>query len=65
MSIHDLIEKGDNTGILELLDNEDVISKRDKEGRTALDLSVLMGKSDITTMLLEKGGDANMANSSG
>lgn len=64
----ELIEKGDKERISELLEGGECngwLAERDREGRTALDTSVLMGRSDILSLLLDKGADPNSTNPSG
>ena len=41
------------------------LNARDKHGRTPLSLAALLGRDEITRVLVEKGADVNLANSSG
>ena len=64
----ELIEKGDKEGVSELLEGGECngcLSELNKEGRNPLDLSVVLGRSDIVSILLEKGADPTTANPSG
>lgn len=64
----ELIEKGDREGVSELLEGGEYIgclSALDKEGQTPLGLSVLLGRKDIVSILLEKGADPTTASPSG
>ena len=64
-SVFDLVESGSREELLERLDGDGWDPKeRDKHGRTALDLAVVLGRVELTNLLLEKGSDVNLTNSS-
>lgn len=48
-----------------LLEGEANLQLKDSSGRTPLTLAALLGQDDVITMLLNKGADINLTNSSG
>ena len=59
------IESGDPENCASVLEGEVNLSKRNRDGKTPLEMSVLLGKDELVELLLQKGANPNQANPSG
>ena len=64
-TLFEAIESADPESCASVLEGEVNLSKRNKDGKTPLELSVLLGKDELVELLLQKGANANQANPSG
>ena len=65
VSLFSLVESGDAQTLQEQIEAGDIdLGSRDSNGRTALDLAVILGQEDITKILTEN-GEVNLVNTSG
>lgn len=65
-TLFDFVESADKEQILTHLDEEECdLNARNKYGRTPLDLAALLGREEVVRVLVEKGAEVNLANSSG
>lgn len=62
---HFIEEGNDLNGFNQLLEEGCNLTLRNKDGRTALELAVLLGRRDFVTCLLQKEAKVNTANSTG
>ena len=61
----DAVERGDVGALLDSLEQDVCLTRRDKNGRTVLDLAALLGKTELVQALVEKGAEVNAHNKSG
>ena len=64
-TLFEAIQSGDPESCASVLEGEINLSKRNKDGKTPLELSVLLGKDELVELLLQKGANGNEANPSG
>lgn len=64
-TLFEAIESGDAENCASILEGEVNFSKRNRDGKTPIELSVLLGKDNLVELFLQKGASANEANCSG
>ena len=65
-TLFDFVESADKEQLLtHLEEGECDLNARSKHGRTPLGLAALLGREEVVRVLLEKGAEVNLANSSG